>query len=331
MQCASNQFGYGQPPQPGTVFESCVAAFPQETPEHWEAEKERTMNNQLHFGIQAPQQHISYQRLLQFWLEADREPLIEHMWLFDHFMPLSEPTDGSCFESWTLLAALAAETQRVRLGHLVTGNTYRNPAILARQAVTVDHISGGRLNFGIGAAWDEREHQGYGLPFPGIGERVRRLDEACQVIRQVWTETTPTFEGRYYQLHQAPNEPRPLQKPFPPIVIAAGGDRMLQVVARHANVWCAVAQTAEDFREKNARLTQHCEAIKRDPNTLERLASFIINPADVTFRQARETAQSFLEAGATHIVINIAAFYQQEEVIPRLLNEIIKPLKQSDE
>ncbi|GCF09808.1 TIGR03560 family F420-dependent LLM class oxidoreductase [Dictyobacter arantiisoli] len=288
------------------------------------------MNNQLHFGIHAPQQHISYQQLLELWLEADREPLIDHMWLFDHFMPLSEPTDGPCFESWTLLAALAAQTERVRLGHLVTGNTYRHPAILARQAVTVDHISKGRLNFGIGAAWHEQEHQGYGLTFPSAAERVRRLDESCQVIRQLWTETTPTFEGRYYQLHEAHSEPKPLQSPFPPIFIAAGGEHMLRVVASQANVWCSTAHTAEDFREKNARLTQYCEAIGRDPSTLERLASFLIHPVDMTFHQARETAQSFIEAGATHIVVNIAAFYQQEEVIPRVLDQIIKPLKQSN-
>lgn len=289
------------------------------------------MNNQLHFGIHAPQQHISYQRLLEIWLEADREPLIDHIWLFDHFMPLTEPTDGPCFESWTLLAALAAQTKRVRLGHLVTGNTYRHPAMLARQAVTVDHISGGRLNLGIGAAWHEQEHQGYGLNFPSAGERVKRLDEACQVIRQLWTQTTPTFEGRYYQLHQAHSEPKPLQKPFPPIIVAAGGDQMLRIVAKQADVWCAVSQTAEDFREKNARLTQYCEAIGRDPGTLERLVTILISPTDADFRQARETAQSFIEAGANHIVLNIAAFYQQEEVIPRLLNEAIKPLKQSYE
>jgi F420-dependent oxidoreductase-like protein len=289
------------------------------------------MNNQLHFGIHAPQQHISYQRLLEIWLEADREPLIDHIWLFDHFMPLSEPTDGPCFESWTLLAALAAQTERVRLGHLMTGNTYRHPAILARQAVTVDHISQGRLNFGIGAAWHEQEHQGYGLAFPSAGERVRRLDEACQVIRQLWTETTPTFDGRYYQLHQAHSEPKPQQRPFPPIFIAAAGDNMLRVVAKHANVWVCMSQTAEDFREKNARLAQQCEAIGRDPSTLERLTTILISPADTTFHQARETAQSFIEAGATHIVLNIAAFYQQEEIIPRLLHEIIKPFKQSDE
>jgi F420-dependent oxidoreductase-like protein len=298
---------------------------------HQKKRKRESMNSQLHFGIQTAQQHVSYQRLLELWLEADREPLIEHMWLFDHFMPLSEPTDGSCFESWTLLAALAGQTKRVRVGHLVTGVTYRNPGILARQAVTVDHISGGRLNLGIGAAWHEQEHQGYGLTFPSAGERVRRLDEACQIIRQLWTQNTPTFEGRYYQLHQAHSEPKPLQKPFPPILIAAGGDNMLRVVARHANVWCSTAHTPEDFREKNTRLAQSCEAIGRDPGTLERLANILISPADADFRQARETAQRFIEAGANHIVLNISAFYQQEGVIPRLIHEVIEPLKQSKE
>lgn len=288
------------------------------------------MNNQLHFGIQAPQQHISYERLLEFWLEADREPLIEHMWLFDHFIPLGGNPEGPCFEAWTTLAALAAQTQRVRVGHLMTGNTYRHPAILARQAVTVDHISRGRLNFGIGAAWHEEEHRGFGIDFPGAGERVRRLDEACEVFRLLWTQTNPTFEGRYYQLHQAHSEPKPWQKPFPPIFLAAGGDRMLQVAAKHANVWCCPSATAEEFREKSARLAQYCEAIGRDPNTLERLASFIINPADTDFRQVRETAQSFIEVGANHIVLNIAAFYQQEQIIPRLIQEVIKPLKQSN-
>ncbi len=156
------------------------------------------MNKQLHFGIQTAQQQVSYQKLLDIWQEADHEPLIEHMWLFDHFMPLSGDLNGPCFESWTLLAGLAAKTERVRLGNMVTGVTYRNPAILAREAVTVDHISNGRLNFGIGAAWHEREHHGYGLDFPSAGERVRRLDEACQIFKHLWTQTNPSFEGRYY-------------------------------------------------------------------------------------------------------------------------------------
>jgi F420-dependent oxidoreductase-like protein len=285
----------------------------------------------IHFGLYTPQQHISYQRLLELWVEADREPLIEHMWLFDHFLPMGQHPDGSCFESWITLAALAAQTERVRLGNLVTGNTYRHPAILARQAVTVDHISGGRLNFGIGAARDEQEHRSYGLPFPGAGERVRRLDEACQVMRQLWTQTTSTFAGSYYQLDQAYSEPKPRQKPYPPIIIAAAGDQMLQVVAKHADVWSAMSATMEEFHETRARLMQYCEAIGRDPGTLECLAGFRINPSDTDFRQARETARSFIEAGVTHIVMNIVECFQQEEVIARLVGEVMQPLKQNDE
>ncbi|HTK11233.1 MAG TPA: TIGR03560 family F420-dependent LLM class oxidoreductase [Ktedonobacteraceae bacterium] len=288
------------------------------------------MGNQLSFGISTPQQHISYERLLELWLEADSEPLIDHLWLFDHFMPLGNDPDGPCFESWTLLAGLAARTKRVRVGHLVTGNTYRHPAILAREAVTIDHISHGRLNFGIGAAWHEQEHQGYGLPFPDAAERVKRLDEACQVIRLLWTETKPTFHGQYYQLQEAHSEPKPRQEPFPPIIIAAAGNQMLQVVARYANVWSAMSQTVEDFREKNARLTRYCEAIGRDPATLERLAAKWVNPADSDFHQTRETVQSFIEAGATHIVFNTSMSYP-EGIIQRLVEEIIKPLKEANE
>ena len=155
------------------------------------------MEKRLHFGLASAQQNISYEKLLDIWLEVDKEPQIEHIWLFDHFMALGEDPDGPCYEAWTTLAGLAARTERVRVGHMVTGNTYRHPAIVARQAVTVDHISHGRLNFGIGAAWHEQEHRGYGIPFPGAGERVRRLDEACEVILKLWTETKPSFEGQY--------------------------------------------------------------------------------------------------------------------------------------
>jgi len=187
------------------------------------------------------------------------------MWLFDHFMPLGDNPDGPCFEGWTLLAGLAARTERVRPGLMVTGNTYRHPAILARQAVTVDHISQGGSTSALVRRGMSQEHRGYGLPFPPAGEGVRRLDEACQVIRQLWTETKPTFSGQYYQLQEAPSEPKPHQRPYPPIIIAAAGEQMLRVVAKHADIWSAMSRTVEEFREKNARLTQRCEAIGRDP------------------------------------------------------------------
>lgn len=283
------------------------------------------MTNRLHFGIATPQQLVTYETLLRLWLEADKEPLIEHLWLFDHFMALGDNSDGPCYEAWTMLAGLAARTERVRLGHLVTGNTYRYPAILARQAVTVDHISQGRLNFGIGAAWHEQEHRAYGIPFPPAGERVRRLDEACQVIRQLWTETKPTFNGRYYQLQEAHSEPKPRQKPHPPIVIAATGEQMLRVVAKHADIWASQSQTIEDFREKSARLAQRCEEIGRNPVTLERQAMARVNLAATDFREVRAYALGLIEAGATHIVFHTGASYP--EGLARLLaDELIRPL-----
>jgi alkanesulfonate monooxygenase SsuD/methylene tetrahydromethanopterin reductase-like flavin-dependent oxidoreductase (luciferase family) len=211
---------------------------------------------------------------------------------------------------------------------MVTGNTYRHPAIVARQAVTVDHISHGRLNFGIGAAWHEQEHKGYGIPFPGAGERVRRLDEACQVIRQLWTETKPSFEGQYYQLQEAHGEPKPCQKPHPPIMIAASGEQMLRVVAKHADIWAAQSRTLEEFREKSTRLMQRCEEIGRDPATLARLAVARVNLVDVDLQSARETARGLIEAGATHIVLQSWGTYP-EGFMRRLTDEVIRPLKEA--
>jgi F420-dependent oxidoreductase-like protein len=285
------------------------------------------MANRLHFGIPTAQQNISYEQLLDIWLEVDKEPLIEHMWLFDHFTPLRENLDGPCYEAWTLLAGLAARTDRVRLGHMVTGNTYRHPAIVARQAVTVDHISNGRLNFGIGAAWHEQEHKAYGIPFPGAGERVRRLDEACQVIRKLWTETKPSFEGHYYQLQEAPSEPKPYQQPHPPIMIAARGEQMLRVVAKHADIWAAQSHTLEEFREMSARLNQRCEEIGRDPATLERLAVASVNLAEADLQSVRESARGLIQAGATHIILQTRGSFP-EGFVRRLVDEVVKPLKE---
>jgi alkanesulfonate monooxygenase SsuD/methylene tetrahydromethanopterin reductase-like flavin-dependent oxidoreductase (luciferase family) len=141
------------------------------------------------------QQRTTYEKMLRVWQEADSIPSIEHAWLFDHFMPLGRDCTGPCREGWTLLAAFAALTQRVRLGLMVTGNTYRHPAVLAKMAATVDVISGGRLDFGIGAGIYETEHQAYGIPFYAPGERIRRLGEACELIQRMWTETAPSFAG----------------------------------------------------------------------------------------------------------------------------------------
>src|SRR6266567_3176148 len=143
----------------------------------------------LSFGVKTAPQHTTYKDMLRVWQEADEIPAIEHAWLFDHFIPIFGDINGPCLEGWTLLSAYAALTKRVRLGLMVTGNTYRHPAVLAKMAATVDIISHGRLDFGIGAGWNEQEHQMYGIPLYAPGERIRRLGEACEVIKRLWTET----------------------------------------------------------------------------------------------------------------------------------------------
>ena len=192
----------------------------------------------LHFGIKTAQQHTTYEEMLRVWREADSLPIFEHAWLFDHFQPIVADRTGPCLEGWTLLAALATQTQRLRVGVMVTGVTYRHPVVLANMAATVDVITRGRLAFGIGAAWNEREHASYGIPFYPDAERIRRLGEACEVIRRLWTETAADFDGQYYQLKEARCEPKPIQQPHPPFVIGGGGEQLtLRVAARHATIW----------------------------------------------------------------------------------------------
>src|SRR5919205_2471633 len=157
----------------------------------------------LRFGIKTAPMHTTYEAMLAVWQEADATPAIEHAWLFDHFAPIFSDVNGPCLEGWTLLAAYAARTTRLRIGQMVTGNTYRHPAVLAHMAATVDVISGGRLDFGIGAGWNEYEHTSMGIPLYTPGERIRRLGEACELIKRLFTQQLTDFDGRYYPLKQA--------------------------------------------------------------------------------------------------------------------------------
>ena len=162
----------------------------------------------LSFGIKTAPQFTTYADMLRVWEEADTIPVFEHAWVFDHFMPLGNDPTGPCLEGWTLMTALAARTERLRIGAMVLGNTYRHPAVLANMAATLDIISNGRLDMGIGAGWNELEHNAYGIPMYTTGERIRRLGEACEVMRLMWTEEAPDFDGRYYQLRGARCNPQ---------------------------------------------------------------------------------------------------------------------------
>jgi F420-dependent oxidoreductase-like protein len=220
-------------------------------------------------------------------------------WVFDHFSPLYGDPNGPCLEGWTLLAGLAAITSRIRLGVLVTGITYRHPSVLATEAITVDHISNGRVELGVGAAWHQPEHEALGIPFPPIKERAERLEEGVQVIRLLMTKDRASFAGRHYQLRKASYHPRPIQRPHPPIWIGASGEQlMLPIVARQADAWHAFG--SEDSMVRKSRLLdQLAEKAGRDPKAILRSASLSLSrPWD----QVRRRAAQLREGGFGYLI-----------------------------
>ncbi len=227
----------------------------------------------MKFGAVPNQSGCSWPELLDIWQELDRDSGFESLWLMDHFVSGFGQEFGSgepCMEGWAALAALAQATSRVRLGILVTGNTYRQPAVLAKQATTVDHISGGRLNFGIGAGWHEYENQAFGLGLPPVKERLDRLEESVHLIKLLWTETRPSFAGKYYSLDRPPYNPPNLQEPHPPILIGGGGEkRTLRIVAKYADI-ANVSGTPDEVRHKFEVLDGYCKEIGRDPKSIRR-------------------------------------------------------------
>jgi len=200
----------------------------------------------------------------------------DSLWVYDHFHTVPDPTQESTFEAWTLMASLAVATERVRLGQMCTCNSYRPPSYLAKVASTIDVISGGRLEFAIGAGWYEEEYLAYGYPFPKGSTRIRQLDEAVRIVKAMWSQDEATFEGKHYRIDGAINHPRPLQQPHPPIWIAGGGEEMtLRVVAEHAD-FSNYAGNLETFRRKGEILDRHCAEIGRDPAEIGRTVHTIL-------------------------------------------------------
>ncbi len=226
-------------------------------------------------------------------LEAERLGY-DSVYLADHFMPQTSPPAEPRLEAWTTLAALAARTERVRLGVLVTGNTYRHPAILAKMAATTDRISNGRLVLGLGAGWQRNEHEAYGISLPENAELLGRLDEACQVVRTLLDNTWSDFDGRWYHLERAPCEPKPVQTHLPLLVGVSGEQIAMGVAARHADIWNYWG-TPETLAHKLAVLDAHCERVGRDPSTLERSTQALVfmhdDPAEVARLREQATRQ----------------------------------------
>jgi len=207
--------------------------------------------------------------MLAVWTAADDIEVFESGWTFDHFYPIFSDSTGDCLEGWTTLTALAQATNRLRLGTLVTGIHYRHPAVLANMAATLDIVSGGRLEIGIGAGWNEEESGAYGIPLGSPRERSDRFEEACEVIIGLLSEDTTSFAGRYFQLTSARCNPKPVQRPHPPVCIGGSGEqRTLRTAARFAQHWNFVGGTVEEFAHKRDVLHEHCAAIGRNPSEI---------------------------------------------------------------
>jgi len=220
----------------------------------------------MELSIQTPQFQTSIAELTETWRHAERLGF-RSAWLMDHLVPILVPDTEPMLEAWTTLTAVLSATETIRGGVLVSAATFRHPALLARMAATLDHISGGRLEVGIGAAWCEPEHVANGLAFPPARDRLTILAEACSVLRLLWTEPEATFEGRHFNVRAARCEPKPIQTPLPMLIGGGGEKRTLRIVAQHADRWNG-SGSIPMMRHKIEVLHEHCAAIGRDPKTL---------------------------------------------------------------
>lgn len=272
------------------------------------------------------------------------------IWLPDHFQPFP-PSQETLFESWTTAAALARDTKRVRIGHLVTGNNYRNPALQAKMASTLDVLSRGRYTFGIGAGWHEQEYYAYGYPYPDASERLRQLGEAVQIIRALWNEEEATFEGNYYRVRGAINQPKGVQQPHIPMMIGGSGEKVtLKLVAQYADV-CNVQGDYATIEHKFAVLKQHCEAIGRDYQSIHRTAltlgivgetdeqaralvpawAPLVSPGDIqsyglvgTLDTIRQRIAGYEAAGVQELVIDFVNVPHELDAVHRFAKEFIR-------
>ena len=295
------------------------------------------------FGIQTAQQQTQWNELCGLWQKADALGY-DSLWVFDHFYPImgADPA-GPCLEGWTALSALSQHTKRASIGALVNGNTYRNPCITAKMAATVDHVSGGRFILGIGAGWYELEHQSFGVDFKTVGGRLRALDEACQIIKGMFTGEKTTLHGRHYNVTDAVCSPKPIQKPHPPLMVAGTGEKvLLKIVAKYGDLWNS-GGSAERMGHLIAVLKRHCDSIGRDPAEIEKTVIISLcyraaaerekevlgraaAMARTTPQEARQnimignaqecfdTIERYGKVGVTHFIFSMTPPYHEDEI-----------------
>jgi F420-dependent oxidoreductase-like protein len=259
----------------------------------------------MRFAVKTAPMHTTWGEMLPVWQEADGIELFESAWTFDHFEPIRGDLTGPCLEGWTMLAAMAQATTRIRVGCLVTGNLYRHPAVLANMAATVDIISDGRLELGLGAGWNEHECDAYGMELLPLKRRFDQFDEACEVIVRLLSDEVTTFEGTHYRLDGARCEPKPVQRPHPPICIGGGGERRtLRAVARWAQHWNVPGGGREVFTHKRDVLFAHCADLGRDPYEITTSTHVPFDPAAGPRALADECAQ-WAEVGLHLAVVQL--------------------------
>jgi alkanesulfonate monooxygenase SsuD/methylene tetrahydromethanopterin reductase-like flavin-dependent oxidoreductase (luciferase family) len=282
------------------------------------------------FGITTAPMQVGYEDILRVWREADAVQEIGHAWLFDHLMPIGGDPNGPIFEGWTLLSALAAQTERLRLGLLVTSNRFRPPAMLAKIAATVDIVSGGRLVLGIGAGsrpsipWARREYEANGLPYHDFRRSVEDLADACTVIRRLWTADEPfDFHGAHLELIGAFGNPKPLQHPHPPVLIAGRSAAVLRVAAEHADLWNIPGGDIADAAQRSALLDRYCAEAGRDPAAVTRSIHL-----PVSYDQpgiTRAAISEALDAGFRHVTLGLPAQPYPAGVARWVADELILP------
>jgi F420-dependent oxidoreductase-like protein len=233
----------------------------------------------VRFAFKTSTQNTTWDDMLAVWRAADQIDVYESGWTFDHFYPIFSDPTGPCLEGWTTLTALAQATTRLRLGTLVTGIHHRHPAVLANMAAALDIISGGRLELGIGAGWNEEESGAYGIELGSLTERFDRFDEACQVLIGLLSRETTDFDGRFFRLRGARNEPKGPQRPHPPICIGGNGEkRTLRITAKYADHWNFVGGTPAEFARKRDVLKAHCADVGRNPKDIMLSAHIRLSP-----------------------------------------------------
>jgi F420-dependent oxidoreductase-like protein len=257
----------------------------------------------MRFAFKTAPMNTTFQAMLEVWTAADDIEVFESGWTFDHFYPIFSDSSGPCLEGWITLTALAQATRRLRLGTLVTGIHYRHPAVLANMAATLDIVSGGRLEIGVGAGWNEEESGAYGIALGTPSERSDRFEEACEVLVGLLSDATTSFKGSYYELFEARCNPKPIQRPHPPLCIGGSGERRtLRTAARFAQHWNFVGGTVEEFARKRDVLHQHCEDLGRDPAEIL-LSSHVRFEGDAA--ATAEAASALAEAGAGLAIVQL--------------------------